>query len=164
MKVIGEQRAHKQNLIKKVEDIDLAAECRLLHIEEWEDRIQLEKHLEEMNLLEDLHWRQRAGKNWILKGDANTHFFHQYANGRRRKCTISYLEADGEEFRGQQRIIQHVVSFYKELFGHSKVSSLKLGASFWPDELKVSAEDNRELVKAFGAEEIKRVIMEMKEN
>ena len=57
-----------------------------------------------------------------------------------------------------------MVSFYKELFGHSKVSSLKLGASFWPDELKISAEDSWELVKAFGAEEIKRVIMEMKEN
>jgi hypothetical protein len=148
MKLIGEQKAHKQ--IKKVEDIDLAAECRLLHIEEWEDRVQSEKQIEEMNLLEDLHWRQRAGKNLILKGDANTHFSHQYANGRRRKFTISYLEADGEEFRGQQRIIQHVVSFYKELFGHSKVSSLKLGASFWPDEFKVLAEDNRELVKVFG--------------
>ena len=85
MKLIGEQRAHKQNLIKKVEDIDLAAECRLLHIEEWEDRIQLEKHLEEMNLLEDLHWRQRAGKNWILKGDANTHFFKSICQWQKKE-------------------------------------------------------------------------------
>ena len=100
----------------------------------------------------------------MLKGDANTHFFHQYANGRRRKSTILHLEANGEEIRGQQNIIKHVVDFYKELFGHSSDTLLNLGDNFWPVDLKVSMEDQIELVKKFEVEEIKRVIMEMKEN
>ena len=100
----------------------------------------------------------------MLKGDANTHFFHQYANGRRRKSTILHLEANGKEIRGQQNIIKHVVDFYKELFGHSSDTLLNLGDNFWPVDLKVSMEDQIELVKKFEVEEIKRLIMEMKEN
>jgi hypothetical protein len=34
---------------------------------------------------------------WILEGDSNTNFFHQYANGRRRRNTIVALETDQGE-------------------------------------------------------------------
>jgi hypothetical protein len=32
-------------------------------MDEWEERINLENKLEEMNMLEDLQWKQKAGKN-----------------------------------------------------------------------------------------------------
>ena len=53
----------------------MAVESRLLEIEEWEDRLKIEKLLDNMYYQEELHWKQRLGKNWILLGDANTHFF-----------------------------------------------------------------------------------------
>jgi hypothetical protein len=43
-------------------------------MEEWDERIDLEKKLEKMSRLEDLQWKQKAGKNSVLQGDANTHF------------------------------------------------------------------------------------------
>ena len=66
----------------------------------------------------------------MLKGDANTHFFYQYASGRRRKITILHLEANCEEIRGQHNIIKHVVDFYKELFVHSSDTLLNTGDNF----------------------------------
>lgn len=139
MKLIGSQKVQKQNLVKRVEEIDIVAESRLLDIREWEERISLEKQLEDINIMEELHWKQRAKNQWLLKGDANTQYFHQFANGRRRNNTIFYLEDNGVEFRGQQNIIQHVVDYYKKLFGHSEESSLQLGTDFWPSSLQVSA-------------------------
>ena len=57
-----------------------------------------------------------------------------------------------------------MVDFYKDLFGHSSDTLLNLDDNFWPVDLKVSMEDQIELVKNFEVEEIKRLIMEMKEN
>jgi hypothetical protein len=43
LKNLGEQRKEKLELTKGVEEIDLIAETRLLSMEEWEERIALEK-------------------------------------------------------------------------------------------------------------------------
>jgi uncharacterized small protein (DUF1192 family) len=75
LKNIGEQKAIKLGYSKRVEEIDLIVEKRLLSMDEWEERIGLEDKLDEINRLEDLQWKQRAGKNWVLQGDANTQFF-----------------------------------------------------------------------------------------
>lgn len=147
-----------------MEEIDLVAERRLLSYEEWGERGRLENQLESIFQLKDIQWKQKVGKNWILKGDANTYFFHQYANGRRRKNTITYLEENGVEIRSQQGMVNHVVDFYKHLFGHNEDCYLKLGADFWPEHLKVAEEDKVSLIKPFEREEIKGVILEMKEN
>lgn len=112
MRLIGQQKAVKVDLTKRIEEIDLIADSRLLSFEEWEERIQLEKDLDSFELMEELHWKQRASKDWVLQGDANTHFFHQYANGRRRKNTIALLESDSGEIRGQQNLTKHIVDFY----------------------------------------------------
>jgi hypothetical protein len=72
----GEEKMAKQALSKKIEEIDLVAEKRLLTMEECEERIDLENKLDEMSRLEDLQWKQKAGKNWVLHWDANTRFFH----------------------------------------------------------------------------------------
>jgi len=58
----GEQNRQKLVLTKRVEEIDLIAEKRLLSMEEWEERLHLEDKLDEMSRLEDLQWKQKAGK------------------------------------------------------------------------------------------------------
>ena len=63
------------DLTKKIQDLDLVAEQRLLSMEEWAERLEVEKNLERLFILEDLQWKQKAGKNWILQWDANSHFF-----------------------------------------------------------------------------------------
>jgi len=114
--------------------------------------------------IEELRWKQRVGKNWILQGDANTQFFHQFVNGRRRKNTITYLEFDQGEIRGQCAVSANIVNFYKELFGHNEACTMVLSTNFWPSDLVLSEGDRIDLVKPFSMEEIKEVVMGMREN
>ena len=72
-----------------------------------------------------------------MQGDANTHFFHQYMKGRRRKKTTPFLYSDEGEIRGQKEITNHIVGYYKQLFGHNNPYSMQLGDGFWPENLKV---------------------------
>jgi hypothetical protein len=83
---------------------------------------------------------------------------------RRRKNTITYLESDQGEIRGQCAISAHIVKFYKELFGHNEACNMPLNAGFWPSDLVLSEGDRTELIKPFSMEEIKEVVMGMKEN
>jgi hypothetical protein len=70
---------------QRIQELDKTAETRLLSIQEWEKRIEIEDKLEYINRAEELHWKQKAGNKWLLEGDSNSLFYHQYANGRRRK-------------------------------------------------------------------------------
>lgn len=106
----------------------------------------------------------KAGKNWILHGDANTQFFHQFVNGRRRKKTITLLESEGGKIRGQNAISSHIVDFYKGLFGRNDPCAMSLNSNFCPAEFLVSEGDKLNLIKPFAMEEIKEVVMGMKEN
>ena len=76
-----------------------------------EARRGIELELERVYEAEELYWQQRGG--WILEGDANTQFFHQHANGRRRKNTIVAFDTEIGEVRSQEDIMSHVTSFYK---------------------------------------------------
>jgi hypothetical protein len=66
-----------------------------------------------------------------LQGDANTNFFHTYANGRRRKIRICSLETDQGVITKQKDIEKHVVDFYKCLFGSTVDRGGHLGGDFW---------------------------------
>ena len=91
-------------------------------------------------------------------------FFHQFANGRRRKNTISFLNSDSREIRGQKEITDHIVGFYKNLFGPSVDCSISLSDSFWPENLKLSDLDRDSLILPFQLEDVKGVVMGMKVN
>jgi hypothetical protein len=161
---LGEQKVIKSDLAKRVEEIDILAEQRLLTMVEWEERISLENRLDGINRNEDLQWKQKAGKMWILQGDANTHFFHQFVNGRRRKKMIAFLDSDEGEIRGQKDITNHTVGYYKNLFGPNNNCCLHLGENFWPENLKVHEEDKHSLICPFSMEEIRDVVMNLKDN
>lgn len=160
----GEVKEERRSISHRIEEIDLISEKKLLSLEEWEERLALEGKMEELEKWDLIKWKQRAGKNWLLHGDANSHFFHQFVNGRRRKNTIRYLESDCGEIRGQREITEHIMDFYKKLFGPSNACSLLLKDDFWPESYRVSEADKVELSKPFTLEEIKAVIMDMKEN
>ena len=87
-----------------------------LTAEEWLQRYTLEESLMGIYKSEETFWRQRSRQNWILKGDANTAYFHAIANGRRRKCSIPCLWEGDRLLEEPGEISYHIYSFYKELF------------------------------------------------
>ena len=62
MQRIGQQKKIMGDLSKKVLDLDMVAEQRLLTMEEWDERIETEHKMEKLIHIENLTWKQRVGK------------------------------------------------------------------------------------------------------
>lgn len=75
LRLIGLQKTLKGNICHRIQELDKVAEGRLLSMEEWDERVQLENRMEDISRNEELFCKQRAGDKWILQGDSNTHFF-----------------------------------------------------------------------------------------
>src|SRR3954470_4329818 len=74
---------------------------------------------------EELRWYQRSKSNFILKGDANTKYFHNVTNGRHRKKSIHALNQDEGMIESQEQLKAFITSYYKDC------SALQLKIS-WP--------------------------------
>ena len=116
---IGEKKRDRRCLLRQLEDIDRLSDSREQLANEWKTRYEIENALENIYQMEAIYWQQRGSDLWVLEGDANTQFFHQQANGRRRRNTIVSLDTNFGEVRNQEDIMTHVTNFYKVLFGSS---------------------------------------------
>jgi hypothetical protein len=124
----------------------------------WNERYTVERESYHLYHMEEVYWKQRAGKNWILKGDSNSSFFYLFANGWRRKINIQQLVADSCTFEDQKDISAHVVDFYTNLFGPSIPCVMKLREDFWEGRSELSTEEANYLIRPFDEEEIKHAI------
>lgn len=109
IKRLGEQKKKKKKLMDELHNIDSQAKLSELSQEEWIHRYKIERHLEDFYVEEELYWRQRMGKHWLMAGDSNTKFFHQFVNGRRRKGNFIQLENDQGVVKTQEEIMGHAV-------------------------------------------------------
>ena len=110
-------RVLKEGLLAQVRALDLQADTVGLDDEGWAMRYHLEGQLTHLDKVEEEYWRQRSRLNWLLKGDANTAFFHAIANGRRRKCAISRLITDQGIVTEPMALQAHIYDFYRALMG-----------------------------------------------
>jgi hypothetical protein len=63
-------------------------------------------------------------------------------------------------FTENKDLINHVVQFYKKIFGKEPRENMQLDDNFWVEDEKVTQEENVELEKEFSAEEVKNAIDE----
>jgi hypothetical protein len=151
----------KKFILGKIEELDREAEQRDSSITHWQMRYNLEAELEKKYTIEELHLKRQSGIKWTLKGDANNSFFHGSASGRRRRCSIFYLEENGEEIRELAQIRSHVDQFYKKLFSAEAEGEISLGKNFWEIESKLTLDEANELIKPFSLKEIEDALEEM---
>jgi hypothetical protein len=78
----------------------------------------------------------------LLKGDANTAYFHAIAHGRCRKCAILSLCSDEGVISGQQAIQAHIYQFYENLMGSEEPKFLNLAENSWDIRSTVSQVEN----------------------
>jgi hypothetical protein len=83
-------RREKTTLIEDIKFLDATAEIRNLTATEWNERYGKERALEQIYSFEEIQWQQRGGEKWLLHGDANTGFFHNKANGRKKSVQFSH--------------------------------------------------------------------------
>jgi hypothetical protein len=90
-------------------------------------------------------------------------FFHAFANGCRRKCTITRLHTDSGIIVEPKAVRAHVYDFYRALMGAEGEPSLfHLNPTIWHGLGRVSDVENDNLMIAFSGEEIDEVLASMK--
>lgn len=156
----GLYKKGKEEILKKIDAIDIKIESAGMTNSDREERRVLEQQLSFMIMEEKLKWYQRSKVKEILERDCNTKYYHAKANGRRKNQIHSLSQEEGK-IVGQRELVNYITLFYKELFGHSKENTMNFdmgGAS------TVSEEDKARLIQPFSLEEIKTVVFDLKHN
>ena len=157
-----EDKLLRARLTEELAQLDAAADVHVFSEQDWAQRYALEAQVESLLRAEEEYWRRRGGIKWTLKGDANTKYFHAYANGRRRKCAILRLQSEQGLLLRQQDIVRHIYEFYIQLMGSREESRARLRADVWDPALRVTDEENENLSLAFLPEEIDKATLGMK--
>ncbi|XP_062230134.1 uncharacterized protein LOC133927739 [Phragmites australis] len=77
----------------------------------------VDQRIVELNLREEILWRQRSQVQWLAEGDSNTQFFHQKASLRKRKNRINKLILqDGTVCENAKVLEGAATSFYEQLY------------------------------------------------
>ena len=140
----------------------MQADSRTFSKAEWANRYALENQVLAILREEEEYWRRRGGVKWITKGDANTGYFHAFANGRKRKCSILRLQSEHGLLVSQAEISAHIYGFFLNLLGTAEEKPLRLRADFWGEEARVSQAENDSLALSFSTGEIDEALGSMK--
>jgi hypothetical protein len=152
----------KSSLLARIQTLDTAADGPGLDEDGWALKYHLEGQMMEILSIEEEYWRQRGKQQWMLKGDANTKFFHAFANGRKRKCTMMSLRSDSSLVTDKVAIQELVYSFYRGLMGSEEPQWLSLSPNTWSARFRVSQQENEDMMRTFTLEELDFVLKETK--
>lgn len=82
-----------------------------------------EREFEKLLIQEEMHWQQRARKQWLQAGDINTAFFHQCSKRRRNRNHIEKIvDEEGREWISPEDISRSFMNYYSELFSTMSLS------------------------------------------
>ena len=110
---------HRQDVaLARIQALDKMEDSWPLRLSEAQERRSCRDEVAEMDLRYEMDWRQRSQQIRLAAGDANTRFFHQFADGRRRQNQIRCLHVGDRTFRDQasvgQALAAHFRNFYRQ--------------------------------------------------
>ena len=158
----SESKRTREALLNEIKTIDGLADTRAFPKAEWTNRYALENQVLAILREEEEYWRRRGGVKWITKGDTNTGYFHAYANGRKRKCSIPHLQSAQGVLVSQAYITAHIYEFFLNLLGTTEEKPLHLRGDFWGEEARVSQAENDSLALSFSTGEVDEALVSMK--
>lgn len=92
--------------------INLLGHSDTLMNEEKQAQIDLDQALNK----QESFWKEKARLNWHVNGDRNTRYFHRITKIKNKTKVISSIRNIEEIITDPQRISNHVVDYYKNLF------------------------------------------------
>jgi hypothetical protein len=106
---------------------------------------------------EEVHYMQRSRANWLMHGDKNTAFFHNYAKARRKRNTILKLkDGNGEWIEGNDAMGTLIHEYFSSLFtSEVQQTDVELLNRVIP---RVTSEMNASLLKSYTSEEVKALL------
>ena len=84
--------------------------------DEMKERKACRDEVAKVDLHIEMDWRQRSRQLWLTAGDANTRFFHQVANGRRRANNIRRLQINDQTYSEQTTIGQALSDHFRDFY------------------------------------------------
>ena len=73
----SQQSKTKQDILARIGVLDELSDSSNLSLDEWEERYNLDKQLQQILTDEEVQWQRRSGVKWILEGDSNSSYFSQ---------------------------------------------------------------------------------------
>ena len=160
----GQQKKRKNDIHTELLALEVVEEESGLSLDQLQKMVSLKSELMQILGDEELYWFKRSHDKWLHEGDLNTKYFQRIANARKRKNTIMYLKDGDSTIKGDDDLIQHATSYYKELFGPAAGNIFQIDPDLWEDMEKVRTDENDELTKPFTEEEVKNALFQMERN
>ncbi|KAK8576343.1 hypothetical protein V6N13_090816 [Hibiscus sabdariffa] len=145
---------------KRCRELKSALESRLRVLEDGEPDEDSLAELIEVKLglnfeadKEERLWEQRSRVNWLLKGDKNTSFFHNFASTRRKKNQIrKIIDQQGNVVSSLDGILNTASAYFSELFTATTVCDTDV--IFANVRRSITNELNSALIAPFKSDEI----------
>ncbi|XP_016206795.1 uncharacterized protein LOC107647195 [Arachis ipaensis] len=149
----------KQRILSRLEGITYSLFFNPNH---FFDKIQkkLWQEYEGIVVQQKFYWQQLSRSNNIKFGDKNTRYFHQRANGRRKRNKITALKNDsGECIDNVEKLKRWGVDFFKILYSMDSNYNLFPLSGCFP---KLVSWDYADISKGVSQEEVKAAIFDMR--
>ena len=91
-------------------------DARSLTPDELKERKAYRDEVAKVDLHIEMDWCQRSRQLWLTAGDANTRFFHQVANGRRRVSNMHQLQISDQTYSKQSVISQALSDHFRNFY------------------------------------------------
>ena len=118
---------------------------------------ELRMEVNEVLTREEIMWKQRSRVEWLQNGDRNTKFFHAEASQRWSKNRIEGLKDSEGVCEGATKAI--ILDYFKNIF--TSDCPTNFDASIDAIEECITPEMNKELLKEFKPEEVRRELNKM---
>ena len=142
----GAQNKRKKALQEELLSLEALEESCSLTMEQVTRKTVVLAEIFKINEEEEIYWQQRSHDKLLHEGDNNTGYFHRMANGRRRKNLIISMEDGNKIIEGDDNLLHHATTYYKNLFGPKNGNAFPLDPSLWTTNEKVDEEENAILV------------------
>ena len=141
--------------LMRVRLLDEAEDLRPLSADENRERKMSQRKVAEVDYRIEMDWRQRSRLLWLAAGDANTRFFHQSLNGRRRQNCIRRLQIGGRILSGHSTIGQAIADHFREFYRRGPANQWRWRATGASILLPAQQQD---LIASFSDDEVKAAI------
>ena len=99
-----------------IQMMDALEDTRSLTLGELQARRSARDEVAELDLRQEMDWRQRSRQLWLAAGDANTRYFHQVANGRRRQNHIRLIRIGDRVYKDHASICQALADHFRTFY------------------------------------------------
>ncbi|XP_042953504.1 uncharacterized protein LOC122290052 [Carya illinoinensis] len=111
---------------------------------------------------EDIKWKQRAKRHWLVEGDRNTKFYHACVNQRKKKNAIRRVkDLNGNELVEKEAIAEGFKAYFNSVYQSTQPDSTCINKCLQGIELKVSNEMRTKLERNFTAKEVEVALKQM---